>query len=176
MERSACEARDSLSQVKPWLDDQADKMDSFVEGFQGNGGDRYVEEPNLHHDDEENDPAAPQATPVPPSDPGSDSAAVATCETEHDACVDRCERRHPGDDYAQAGCTSVCALDRATCEANAGVESAKPFIKREADRLRDFFDGLLEEDAPAPPPSRPAPPPASPPALGTENPDGTMDL
>jgi hypothetical protein len=137
VDRAACEARDSLSGVEPWLADKADKLDRFMQGF-----------------DEGFDP-----------DDAPDSAA--SCGMRQDSCEARCEQRHPHDDYARSGCDSVCALDRATCEANAGVESARPFIEREARRLEEFFDGLLGDDEPAPP---------EPPAWGEPNPDGTLDL
>ncbi|SDE26561.1 hypothetical protein [Rhodospira trueperi] len=137
VDRAACEARDGLSGVEPWLADKTDKLDRFMQGF-----------------DEGFDP-----------DDAPDS--VASCGARQETCETQCEQRHPHDDYARSGCDSVCALDRATCEANAGVEAARPFIEREARRLEEFFDGLLGDGEPAPP---------EPPTWGEPNPDGTVDL
>ncbi|MQX37027.1 hypothetical protein [Roseospira navarrensis] len=144
IERAACDTRDSLSGVEPWLSEKADRMDRFMDGFRS-------------PDDEDG------------SDGGSDGGAMAeaSCAARHDSCEMRCEIRHDDDAYGRAGCESKCAIDRATCEAGAGVETARPFIEREAERLQDFFGGFLEDDEAAPPP---------PPAWGEPNPDGTMDL
>jgi len=169
IERAACDARDSLSGVEPWLADKADKMDSFMEGFHGNHGDRYIEEPNLHHDDEQDGAPNGEAGEAAPGTGGGGTAAnPLSCGDTHAACEHRCETWYPEDAYARAGCESVCSLDRATCEANAGVEAAKPFIERETNRLRDFFGGFLNDEGEAPPPP--------PPELGSENPDGSMTL
>jgi len=168
IERAACDAHDSLSGVEPWLADQADKMDSFMEGFHGNDGDRYIEEPDLRHDDEQNRAPNGGMGDTAPNTEDDDTAADApSCGDAHTACEHRCETRHSEDAYARAGCESVCSLDRATCEANAGVEAAKPFIERETNRLRDFFSDFLNDEGEAPPP---------PPELGSENPDGSMNL
>jgi hypothetical protein len=158
IERAACDARDSLSGVQPWLSDKADRMDRFMEGFHGNDGEGYRTAPGLGDGEGGGDGDG---------DGDSDRADVPrSCGSAHAACERWCATEHEGDDYGLAGCESVCALDRATCEANAGVEAAKPFIEREAERLRDFFDGFLGEDETAPPPPR----------WGEENPDGTLDL
>lgn len=155
IERAACDAKDGLSQIEPWLSDKADRMDRFMDGFHGNDGEGYGDRPGLRDDgtgdgdgEEEGDHTA------------------RSCAAAHAACERWCTDRHAGDDYGQAGCESVCALDRATCEANAGVEAAKPFIEREAERLRDFFDGFLGDDTDPPPP----------PAWDENTSDGILDL
>ncbi|MBB4284327.1 hypothetical protein [Roseospira goensis] len=164
VERAACEARDGLARLEPWLADKADKVDRFMQGFHGDGdgdGDGAGEggPGGPGGIDEAPGQAAPQ------EDEDADETAGA-CRAGHEACEARCAARYGDDDYARAGCKSVCALDRATCEANAGVEAAKPFIERETKRLRDFFDGFLgDDDAPPPPPEWPP-----------TNPDGTVDL
>lgn len=139
IKRAACDAKDALSGLDPWLQDKANKADSFMEGFDGESGDGIAGPPTR------------QAC----------RAATKRCET-------RCEGRHGTDSYAMAGCKSVCAVNRATCEAEAGVEAAKPYIDREAERLRGFFDQLLGDDE--------APPPPEPPAWPEDNDDGTLDL
>lgn len=158
VDRTACEARDHLSRIEPWLSDKADQMDRFLKGFEGEGQDRDV-------------PGA-----GPPEDPPTPQA----CREAHQACTDRCSQSYGPDDYARTGCDSVCAINRASCEASAGVEAARPFLEREAERLRDFFGGLLEDGdrprttTPSGPPSQPDPPPM--PAWPERNQDGTLDL
>jgi len=140
IEHAACDARSALSGVEPWLQDKAEKADRFMEGFDGETGDG------------ETGPPSGQA-----------------CKSAHERCQTRCEGRHGTDDYARAGCQSVCAMNRATCEAEAGVEAAKPYLEREAERLRGFFDSLLGDDETTPPPPDVPPYPEG-------NADGTVDL
>lgn len=140
IEHAACDARNALSGVEPWLQDKAEKADRFMEGFDGETGDGET---------------------GPPSGPA--------CKAAHERCQTRCEGRHGTDDYARAGCQSVCAMNRATCEAEAGVEAAKPYLEREAERLRGFFDSLLGDEEATPPPPDVPPYPES-------NADGTVDL
>ncbi|MBB4265892.1 hypothetical protein [Roseospira visakhapatnamensis] len=141
VERAACEAQDALSGVEPWLDDKAEKLDRFMDGFEA---------------DPEADPGDPGAVPS----PGERTSEA--CRAARDQCMSRCDARF-GDDYARSGCESVCALNRATCEATAGLETARPLIEREAERLQDFFDALRGHgDTPPPPP----------PPLDAPDPDG----
>lgn len=139
IERAACDAKDALSGVEPWLQDKADKADSFMEGFDGESGDGFAGPPTRE-----------------------------ACRAATERCETRCEGRHGTDSYAMAGCKSVCAMNRATCEAEAGVEAARPYIEREAERLRGFFDQLLGDDETPPPPETPGWP--------EDNEDGTLDL
>lgn len=146
IDRAACDANDAVSGVEPWLADKADKLDRFMQGFE----------------DEKGDGTAP-----PQRGPDGEDNAADSCGTAHDACQARCDERFPGDEYAQAGCDSVCAMNRATCEADAGVEAAKPYVERETRRLQEFFDGLLGDEDPDPP---------KPSEWPSRNPDGTVDL
>lgn len=142
IERTACDTRDQLSGVGPWLSDKVEMVDRFMQGFG---------EPGI------------------PSDGETSVAVDGSCRAEQAACESRCDDTHVGDDIARAGCDSVCAMNRAACEANAGVEAARPFIERETQRLMDFFGDLLGEgeEPTAPPPTVEWPEP---------NPDGTIDL
>ncbi len=140
VDHAACDARDALSGVEPWLRDKSEKADSFMEGFKGESGDG------------ESGPPTRQA-----------------CRSAFQRCETRCEGRHGSDEYARAGCESVCAMNRATCEAEAGVEAARPYIEREVERLRGFFDSLLGEEGTMPPPP-------DVPDYPETNEDGTLDL
>jgi hypothetical protein len=145
--RAACKARDALSGVEPWLQDKAEKADRFMEGFDSGRRD--------------------------PGPPGDGAPSHRACRSAHDQCEARCATRFGRDSYARAGCESVCAMNRATCEAEAGVETARPYIEREVERLNNFFDELLgddEDEAPA----APAPPPAS--EWPRPHPDGSLEL
>ncbi len=132
VDRAACDARDTLSRVEPWLDDQATMVDRFMDGF-------------------ETDPERGTI------DPDAGPPTREACRGVHDQCMTRCATRFD-DDYARAGCESVCALDRATCETAAGIETARPLIEREARRLQDFFDALRGGGETPPPPPSPSPP------------------
>lgn len=143
IERAACDARDTLSRVEPWLDDQANMVDRFMDGF-------------------EVDPERGA------TDPDAGPPTREACRGVQDQCMSRCAARFD-DEYARAGCESVCALDRATCETAAGIETTRPLIEREARRLQDFFDALRGRGETPPPPSPPLD------DLGPDG-DGVLDI
>jgi len=139
VERAACETRGALGQVEPWLDEKTERMDRFMEGL-------------------EPDPETGERLGAPTQE---------VCEASHDRCMTRCEDRFD-DDYARAGCVGACAMDRAACETAAGVETARPLIEREVQRLKDFLDALGGKD--------PASPPSLPPETIAPDDEGGVDL
>ncbi len=80
---------------------------------------------------------------------GAESPTLESCARAYGTCVDSCAERHETES-ARAGCTARCAASRAKCEAEAGYEQAKPWLRDQVDKLEDFLRGFREgpEDAP----------------------------
>lgn len=84
------------------------------------------------------------------------------CAESFDQCIARCAARNPDSAAAQAGCEARCTTDRATCEAKAGYEEAKPWVREQMQKLRDFFRGFGEGPEGTPPPTEEVPSPKTP--------------
>jgi|GEM_PF-6889304 len=123
VKRAACETRDTLSRVEPWLQDRSDNMNSFLEGLESDPEDGGIMGPPTQE----------------------------VCGAAHDRCVNRCDDRFGADEFARVGCESACAVDRASCETAAGLETARPLVEREMERLQGLLDSLLGDKEPPPP-------------------------
>ncbi|KJS38823.1 MAG: hypothetical protein VR70_09255 [Rhodospirillaceae bacterium BRH_c57] len=75
---------------------------------------------------------------------GAESPTLETCARAYGTCVDTCTERHDSES-AQAGCTTRCAASRAKCEAEAGYEQAKPWLRDQIDKLEDFLRGFRDD-------------------------------
>jgi hypothetical protein len=86
---------------------------------------------------------------------GEDANALDLCVAAHDACVADCraDDRRP----ARSICILRCALDEAQCAVGEAAEAVAPWLQRELDELKKFFDDLLNR-----PPGETAPPPLPP--------------
>lgn len=76
---------------------------------------------------------------------GAESPTLESCARAYGACVESCATRHDSES-ARAGCATRCAASRAQCEAEAGYEQAKPWLREQIDKLEDFLRGF--RDAP----------------------------
>lgn len=71
-----------------------------------------------------------------------------SCARDYESCVDACAQRHQ-DDAARAGCIARCASGRVSCEAEAGYEQAKPWLREQFQKLEDFLRGFRDGPPPA---------------------------
>lgn len=83
-----------------------------------------------------------------------------SCSGEQAKCDASCAARYTSD-AGKAGCQARCASARAACDAGAGYDQAKPWVKKKVQSVGDFFQGLTEggdSGTPSePPPAKPAP-------------------
>lgn len=102
-------------------------------------------------------PAAMAAEPAP--------TPQSRCQPIFNRCEALC-RADLGQDSAEAaGCATRCGAERALCEALAAVDIAQPWLERQFDRFRRFYDGYTGGEPHAgrkPPPSKPTPKPPQP--------------
>ncbi|SDH49901.1 hypothetical protein [Roseospirillum parvum] len=81
------------------------------------------------------------------------------CDERRQGCQGDCADRFPEeDDEGRLSCTAVCEAEHAACQTLAGVEKARPWIRQQTEKLRDFLDGFMG----TPPKDRPEPKPAEP--------------
>lgn len=80
----------------------------------------------------------------------AETPTLESCATAYGACVDTCGATQESE-AARAGCVARCAAQRATCEAEAGYEQAKPWVREQMDKLEDFLRGFRDGPAPEAP-------------------------
>lgn len=83
-----------------------------------------------------------------------------SCSAAQVKCDASCAARYTSE-AGKVGCQARCASERGACDAAAGYDQAKPWMKKKVQSVGDFFDGLTsggDSDAPSePPPAKPAP-------------------
>jgi len=71
------------------------------------------------------------------------------CAGNYGACVADCARDNPGTpgqpNPKMAACEGGCAGKRAVCEAEAGYEAAKPWVKEKYEKSKKFLQDLLRD-------------------------------
>lgn len=93
---------------------------------------------------------------VSPAAAQEETPTLESCGRDYDRCASLCAARNPDSAAAEAGCAARCAAERAACEARAGYAEAKPWVREQMEKLRDFLEGFRE--GPEAPPA-PSPPP-----------------
>ncbi|WP_019645200.1 hypothetical protein [Novispirillum itersonii] len=92
--------------------------------------------------------------------PGVARAETApSCAVVQTRCDASCAARYTSE-AGKVGCQARCASERGACDASAGYDQAKPWVKKKVQSVGEFFDGLTDggESPPSePPPAKPAP-------------------
>lgn len=80
--------------------------------------------------------------------PGLSTAAETTksqCSLEFDQCLQDCDADFSEEPAKRAACVPVCSGKFAACDAGVAYEKAKPWLEEQANKTKDFFDGLIEQ-------------------------------
>lgn len=68
------------------------------------------------------------------------------CTNAYTSCQSACTRQHGDDAAGGSGCFARCAADRAACDAAAGYNAAKPWVKEQIDQVWRFIEGFMGPD------------------------------
>ena len=66
------------------------------------------------------------------------------CAEAFDQCQQTCNENNPGDSATKAACLARCSADYAACDAAAAYDKAKPWLERQADKAKKFWDELTK--------------------------------
>ncbi len=75
----------------------------------------------------------------------ADNSPNSQCAQAFDQCLKACDDDFPEQPAKRAACVPVCSGKYAACDAGVAYEKAKPWLEEQANKTKDFFEGLIDQ-------------------------------